>query len=82
MIGAISTFEIIQAIIVLIIPEQPLRRTIVASRTLCTNFPSEIKISSSVFNFVITVVSDKANIMTSRRKFALLIQEITITAEN
>lgn len=56
-----------------IILEQPLCRTIVASQTLCTNFPLEIKISSSVFNFVITVVSNKTNIMTSRRKFALLI---------
>lgn len=42
-------------------------------QTLRTDFPLEIKISSSVFNFVITVVSNKTNIMTSRRKFALLI---------
>lgn len=57
----------------LITPEQPLPRAIVVSWTLCTDFPLEIKISSSVFNFVITVVSSKTNIMTSGRKFALLI---------
>lgn len=46
----------------------PLQNYCGCLKTLCTNFPWEIKISSGIFDFVIAVAWNRTNIMTRREK--------------